>query len=282
VRATAYSYNHNKTNSPCETNEYYYMYDALGNVNGVLQHGTYYRWEMDAFGNDLAGGNEFLPMTSEGPKEHQTGKMFDTATGLYYFQARWYDAGVGRLISSDPIAPKLDYEFVSGIPTIIVDSSGLDGYCPIPAPAEPGARCWTSVEIDSGTEKRRKTVQSKWISLYDAHVDYTEYFSELVCFWRRTKYIHEFTTPWTQLVRTRTCWDACGTLQENSRTPLTNRTYGETQDKIVGKNIETWQTGISAVLLPIGGYLSITDMCKYRIGPGLPGVPGKDWEVSPY
>jgi RHS repeat-associated protein len=102
VRATAYSYNHNKTNSPCETNEYYYCYDALGNVNGVLQDGTYYRWETDAFGNDLAEGNEFLPMTSEGPKEHQTGKMFDGETGLYYFQARWYDPNVGRFGSVDP------------------------------------------------------------------------------------------------------------------------------------------------------------------------------------
>jgi RHS repeat-associated protein len=102
VRATAYSYNHNKTNSPCETNEYYYCYDALGNVNGVLQDGTYYRWETDAFGNDLPEGNDFLPMTSEGPKEHQTGKLCDNATGWYYFHARWLDPMVGLFVSADP------------------------------------------------------------------------------------------------------------------------------------------------------------------------------------
>jgi len=75
--------------SCCDSGEYYYFYDALGNVNGVLDSGGhYYRWEMDAFGNDLPGGNAFLPMDQPGPKEHLTGKMFDTTTGLYYFAAR--------------------------------------------------------------------------------------------------------------------------------------------------------------------------------------------------
>jgi len=49
---------------------------------------------MDAFGNDLPSGNDFLAMDQPGPKEHLTGKMFDTATGLYYFHAKWYDPGV--------------------------------------------------------------------------------------------------------------------------------------------------------------------------------------------
>jgi len=84
----------------CDSGEYYYFYDALGNVNGVLDSGgRYYRWEMDAFGNDLPSGNSFLDMDQPGPKEHLTGKMFDTTTGLYYFAARWYDPQVGRFVS---------------------------------------------------------------------------------------------------------------------------------------------------------------------------------------
>ena len=88
--------------SCCDSGEYYYFYDALGNVNGVLDDGGhYYRWEMDAFGNDLPSGNSFLAMDQPGPKEHLTGKMFDTTTGLYYFAARWYDPEVGRFVSVD-------------------------------------------------------------------------------------------------------------------------------------------------------------------------------------
>jgi RHS repeat-associated protein len=103
VRATWYSYRYDDTNVPCDSGEYYYMYDALGNVNGVLQDGTYYRWETDAFGNDLPMGNDFLPVTSEGPKEHLTGNMYDTTTKLYYFHARWYSPEAGRFVSMDPL-----------------------------------------------------------------------------------------------------------------------------------------------------------------------------------
>ena len=31
-----------------------------------------------------------------------TGKEFDTDTGLYYFNARWYDPTLGRFITEDP------------------------------------------------------------------------------------------------------------------------------------------------------------------------------------
>jgi len=99
------------------TGRVHYFYDALGNVNGVLDSGgRYYRWEMDAFGNDLPGGNAFLPMDQPGPKEHLTGKMFDTASGLYYFAARWYDPTVGRFVSSDPHSTGGNGSSTSGCP----------------------------------------------------------------------------------------------------------------------------------------------------------------------
>jgi len=104
-----YAADGNNPSTPCDTGEYYYFYDALGNVIGVQQEGYYsgaptnfYRWEMDAFGNPLSGANDFLAMDQPGPKEHLTGKMYDTATGLYYFHARWYDPEVGRFLTIDP------------------------------------------------------------------------------------------------------------------------------------------------------------------------------------
>jgi len=85
IKAKWFKY-HSVNNTECDTGEYYYMYDALGNAIGALEDegDRFYRFEIDAFGNDLPGGNSFLAMNQPGPKEHLTGKMFDTMTGLYY------------------------------------------------------------------------------------------------------------------------------------------------------------------------------------------------------
>jgi len=117
--------------SCCDSGEYYYFYDALGNVNGVLDDGGhYYRWEMDAFGNDLPSGNSFLDMDQPGAKEHLTGKMFDTVTGLYYFAARWYDPQVGRFVSRDRVFQMRVslFAFARNNPLAWADPSGLDDY----------------------------------------------------------------------------------------------------------------------------------------------------------
>jgi len=120
----------------CDSGEYYYFYDALGNVNGVLDSGGhYYRWEMDAFGNDLPSGNSFLDMDQPGPKEHLTGKMFDTTTGLYYFAARWYDPQVGRFVSVDPLWNVLGrYCFAHASPSVYADPTGQRPIDPHPKP----------------------------------------------------------------------------------------------------------------------------------------------------
>ena len=89
----------------CDEGEYYYFYDALGNVDGVMEEYNndwkYFQWEIDAFGNQIEGSNEFISMDTPGLKEHLTGKMYDTDTEMYYFHARWYDPEVGRFISKD-------------------------------------------------------------------------------------------------------------------------------------------------------------------------------------
>ena len=64
ICAKWFTYRYPNSGAYCDSGTYYYMYDAVGNVNGVIQDGNYYRWEMDAFGNDLNGGNAFFPMDS--------------------------------------------------------------------------------------------------------------------------------------------------------------------------------------------------------------------------
>jgi RHS repeat-associated protein len=135
VKANWYKYDETGINptTACESGESYYFYDAVGNVVGVLEDtGDFYRWEMDAFGNDLPGGNDFLPMDQPGPKEHLTGKMFDTATGLYYFHARWYDPEVGRFVSRDPVIQwgNSPYEMSRNNPISFIDPDGAMDYLP--------------------------------------------------------------------------------------------------------------------------------------------------------
>jgi len=55
-----------------------------------------------------------------------TGKDLDEDTGLYYFNARWYDAKTGRFISEDPIRDGLNwYAYCSNNPVNYVDPTGL-------------------------------------------------------------------------------------------------------------------------------------------------------------
>jgi len=57
-----------------------------------------------------------------------TAREYDQDTGLYYYRARYYDSGIGRLISEDPIrfrsGPNF-YSYVKNEPEDVVDPTGL-------------------------------------------------------------------------------------------------------------------------------------------------------------
>ena len=55
-----------------------------------------------------------------------TGKDLDEDTGLYYFNARWYDSEIGRFISEDPIKDGVNwYTYAANNPLRFVDPMGL-------------------------------------------------------------------------------------------------------------------------------------------------------------
>ncbi len=62
--------------------------------------------------------------TASGPR--YTGKDFDEDAGLYYFNARWYDAELGRFVSEDPVKDGTNwYAYVGNRPIVATDPSGL-------------------------------------------------------------------------------------------------------------------------------------------------------------
>ncbi|MEQ8820032.1 MAG: RHS repeat-associated core domain-containing protein, partial [Sumerlaeia bacterium] len=62
-----------------------------------------------------------------------TGQRWDAETGLHYYKRRYYDDGLGRFVSRDPIGTWGDYlamgngyGYASSIPTVRVDTLGLE------------------------------------------------------------------------------------------------------------------------------------------------------------
>ncbi|HBF36110.1 MAG TPA: hypothetical protein DDW50_02185 [Firmicutes bacterium] len=79
---------------------YYYHTDYLGSVRVITDQNGKVVFSADylAFGTKYASNGDF-------DETHGfTGKDYDSDTGLYYFNARWYDPDLGRFISEDPAA----------------------------------------------------------------------------------------------------------------------------------------------------------------------------------
>src|SRR5690554_2433967 len=99
--------------------------DHLGSVRAVTDKAGTVVWSADylAFGTRFgeAGDGSFEQWKGF------TGKEYDPETGLYYFNARWYDQGIGRFISEDPARdpnnPNL-YTYCANNPLIRIDPSG--------------------------------------------------------------------------------------------------------------------------------------------------------------
>ena len=86
-----------------------------------------WRWESDPFGSGAAAenpaGQGLFSFNLRFP-----GQYFDAESGLYYNNARDYDAASGRYIQSDPIGIHgglNTYRYASARPTLAVDPTGL-------------------------------------------------------------------------------------------------------------------------------------------------------------
>ena len=83
-------------------NTFYYHQDGLGTVTELTDSAgaTSKAYAYDAYGNILDSLG-----TLEQPYTY-TGREFDSESGLYYYRARYYDAGTGRFLQKDPVGLK--------------------------------------------------------------------------------------------------------------------------------------------------------------------------------
>ena len=106
---------------------YYYHTDNVGSVRAVTNSIGAVVWNADyqAFGTQF-GKNKLDPSFEEDEFAF-TGKGYDGDTGLYYYNARWYDSETGRFISedakADPNNPNL-YVYCGNNPINRTDPTG--------------------------------------------------------------------------------------------------------------------------------------------------------------
>ncbi len=104
----------------------WYLTDKLGTVREVLDETgeLLNRIDYDSFGRIVSQSK-----AAAGDRFTYTGRELDTATGLYYYRARFYDPVVGRFNSEDPI--RFDagdgnlFRYVQNSPLVGTDPSGM-------------------------------------------------------------------------------------------------------------------------------------------------------------
>jgi RHS repeat-associated protein len=112
-----------------QAKKYWYHTDQVGSVKAVTNQTGAVVWNADY----LPFGQQYMKNKLDSEFEEDdlgfTGKGYDSDVGLYYFNARWYDADTGRFISEDPAAdpnnPNL-YSYCANNPLTNVDPTGLD------------------------------------------------------------------------------------------------------------------------------------------------------------
>ncbi|NLE38389.1 MAG: hypothetical protein GX621_10230, partial [Pirellulaceae bacterium] len=120
----------------------YYLADANYNVTGLVKYDsgedqwqTVERYTYTPYGEvTYRDDNWYVAFSSDNANTTlYTGRTLDRATGLYYYRARYYDAGLERFVSRDPIGYAGQdanlYRYTANRPTVAVDPSGKYFVC---------------------------------------------------------------------------------------------------------------------------------------------------------
>lgn len=101
---------------------YYFLSDALGSTVGLAdQAGNMVATERyDSFGNPVAATGSVANSLT------YIGQQFDSSTGLYFLNARYYDPQTGSFLSPDPLPNPNLYSYSLNDPVDLSDPSGAD------------------------------------------------------------------------------------------------------------------------------------------------------------
>ncbi|MFH1642217.1 MAG: RHS repeat-associated core domain-containing protein [Nanoarchaeota archaeon] len=96
-----------RTTYPLPLTTYYYTFDGLGSVTEITGDSGQIieKYTYDSFGNLTIRdtSDEILDTSSVGNPYTYTSREYDAETGLYFYRARYYDAGAGRFLTKDPL-----------------------------------------------------------------------------------------------------------------------------------------------------------------------------------
>jgi len=112
---------------------YYYYTDHLGSSNittdrsgNVIQHYEYKAFGAERYVQNNAAGHPEYNLT-----HRFTGQVLDEDTGLYFYNARYYDPELGRFTQADTLVPNADdpqtlnrYAYCGNNPVKYVDPTG--------------------------------------------------------------------------------------------------------------------------------------------------------------
>jgi RHS repeat-associated protein len=121
---------------PIAADRVYFLTDANGNVTALVNaDGTpVERYSYTAYGNVTVYDGNWQVRTggsAHGNDRLFAGREYDTATGLYYNRARWYNPATGSFLTRDPTGYAAGdanlYRYVANNPLAFTDPTGLSG-----------------------------------------------------------------------------------------------------------------------------------------------------------
>ncbi len=119
-------------------NRYYYLVNARGDVEGILNSaGTLVvEYRYDAWGRLLSTSGSMASTLGLANPLRYRGYVYDRETGLYYLQSRYYNPEVGRFINADAYASTGQgilsnnmFAYCLNNPVNMLDSTGYRGEC---------------------------------------------------------------------------------------------------------------------------------------------------------
>jgi RHS repeat-associated protein len=129
----------------CDDQRLYYLNDANMNVTALFDAATgqiVERYIYDPYGHLTVLDADFTA-DADNVSDYDnsylyTGRRLDTETGLYFYRARYYHAGLGTFVTRDPIRYRARdanlYRYVANSPMNVVDPNGLQRLGDIASP----------------------------------------------------------------------------------------------------------------------------------------------------